>query len=91
MGHRCGLCGRPFTARPRLAGREVGDVAQTIPVAVEVTGLPEIKAAITEAVAAERRRLVLLVRHTCACQSCKDGVESVLAGEASAGPVHDRA
>ena len=52
---------------------------RTVPVVVKAADLPAVKAAIADAVAAERRRLVILVRATCACQSCKDGVAALLA------------
>lgn len=47
-------------------------------VTIKVTGVPGVKAAMAEAVAAERRRLVHLVRATCACQQCKDSVAELL-------------
>lgn len=52
---------------------------ETLPVTINVTDLPKIKAALAEAIAAERRRLVILARATCACQRCKDDVASLLA------------
>lgn len=73
---------RPATGR---TGRSAGLMPKTAPITVEVTGLPETKAAIAEAVAAERRRLVLLVRNTCACPSCKNGIEAILTAETTEG------
>jgi hypothetical protein len=52
---------------------------RTAPVTVNVAGLPSVEDAIADAVAAERRRLVTLVRATCACRSCKDGIADLLA------------
>ena len=51
---------------------------RTTPVTVKVADSAAVKAAITEAVAAERRRFVTLVRATCACQRCKDDIASLL-------------
>lgn len=53
---------------------------RTHEVTVRVADLAEVKAAMAEAVAAERRRLVVLVRATCACQSCKDDIARLLTG-----------
>lgn len=57
-------------------------MARTVPFAVQVTGMAQVVAAMTEAVnaavAAERQRFAILVRATCACQSCKDGVAAEL-------------
>lgn len=55
---------------------------KTCEVTIKVSGLPEARAAQAEAVAAavaaQRRRLVTLVRATCACQRCKDDVARLL-------------
>jgi hypothetical protein len=59
---------------------------RTVPVTVEVTGLPATEAAIADAVSAERRRLLTLARATCACQSCKDGFARILAEPAQEPP-----
>jgi hypothetical protein len=54
----------------------------TVPVTIRVADLPEVKAAMAEAVAAavaaERRRFVTLARATCACQRCKDDIAGLL-------------
>jgi len=61
-------------------------MARTVPVTVKVADLPAVEAAIADAVAAavaeERRRFAVLVRATCACQSCKDDVAGLLAEDA---------
>ena len=57
---------------------------RTAPVTVKVTDLPAAEAAIADAVAAERRRLITLVRATCACQPCKDRIADLLADDGPA-------
>jgi hypothetical protein len=52
---------------------------RTTPVTIKVTDLPAAQTAITEAIAAERRRLLVLVQATCACRQCKGDVAAVLA------------
>lgn len=56
---------------------------RTVPLTVNVEGLPAAEAATAEAVAAERRRFLVLVRATCACQRCKDDIATLLAGDPS--------
>ena len=57
-------------------------MARMAEVTVRVADLPQVKAAldaaVAEAVAAERHRLMILVRATCACRSCKDRVAELL-------------
>jgi hypothetical protein len=58
-------------------------VARTAPITVKIADMPEIEAAIrdgiTQAMAAERRRILALIRASCACQSCKDDIAALLA------------
>jgi hypothetical protein len=57
-------------------------------VTVRVADLPEVKAAMADAVAAavaaERQRFVILARATCACRHCKDGIAGLLEDENAA-------
>ena len=53
-------------------------MARTAPITIKATDLPAVETAIAEAVAAERRRLLAMVRATCACQRCKDDVAALL-------------
>lgn len=60
---------------------------RTAPVTIKISDMPEaeagIKAAIRDgieqAIAAERRRILALVRASCACRSCKDDIAALLA------------
>lgn len=63
---------------------------KTVPVTIEVAGLPAVRDAITAAVAAERERFTVLVGATCACGSCKDGVAKALAGDLAAAGLDER-
>lgn len=49
----------------------------------------EVQLAIARAVAAERDRLLLAVRHTCACRPCKDAIASLIRGETRTVPSDD--
>jgi hypothetical protein len=57
-------------------------MAVTVSLTVRIADLPAVKAAmadaVTAAVAAEQQRFAVLVRATCACRSCKDGVAAEL-------------
>lgn len=63
---------------------------RTAPVTIKIADRPEVKAAIryavTQGMAAERRRILALIRASCACRSCKDDIAALLTEPADEAP-----
>lgn len=57
-------------------------MAKTTPVTIKVANRPEVQEAIryavTQAMGAEQRRILALIRASCACQSCKDDITALI-------------